>query len=108
MFVGENPDEPLKGADRRIARLVAVHRQTVAGHQPQPRRLPVPAADQGAHRSRDGPDQIARTRQRVIGVSAIERALPGEDDHPDRRKLGICRGFREGLQHRGLIAKCPR
>jgi hypothetical protein len=105
VLVGENPDETFERADRRIAPLVAVNHKTVAGHQPHPRRLPVPAADDRAHRSGDRPDRITRMRQPIIGVGAVELALADEDDYASRRKARVCRGFRERLQHGGFICK---
>ena len=45
-------DEAFEGTDRWIARLITANRKTVTGHQPQPRRLPVPAVDGSARRDR--------------------------------------------------------
>ena len=103
MLVGEHPDETFERADRRIAPLIAVNHKTVAGDQPHPRRLPVPAADDRAHRRGDRPDTVTRMRQPIIGVGAVELALADEDDHTNGRKVRICCGFRERLQHGGFI-----
>ena len=84
-FAGEPPvaDEAFERADRRVAGLVVVNRQPVAGDQPQPRRLTLPAVDRRVRRGRDvprsGPARGSarhRCRRRRTGASPAARRCP--------------------------------